>query len=59
MRFSSLLLVTDHPVLAWNSPMQSLTPTVNVVPTFLILVSPVGRALAALVLNLEFVANRL
>lgn len=47
------------PVLAWNSLRQSLTPTVSVVSTFLILISVVGLVVAALAMNLDFVAKRL
>jgi ABC-type spermidine/putrescine transport system permease subunit II len=47
------------PVLAWNSLRQSLTPTVSVVSTFLILISAVGLAIAAVVMNLDFIAKRL
>jgi putative spermidine/putrescine transport system permease protein/spermidine/putrescine transport system permease protein len=47
------------PVLAWNSLRQSLTPTVSVVSTFLILISVGGLLIAALAMNIDFVAKRL
>ena len=47
------------PVLAWNSLRQSLTPTVSVVSTFLILISVGGLLVAALVMNIDFVAKKL
>jgi ABC-type spermidine/putrescine transport system permease subunit II len=47
------------PVLAWNSLRQSLTPIVSVVSTFLVLISVIGILLAALLMNLDFVAKRL
>jgi putative spermidine/putrescine transport system permease protein/spermidine/putrescine transport system permease protein len=47
------------PVLAWSSLRQSLTPTVSVVSTFLILISVGGLVVAALAMNIDFVAKRL
>ena len=47
------------PVLAWGSLRQSLTPTVSVVSTFLILISVAGLLVAALAMNISFVAKRL
>ena len=47
------------PVLAWNSLRQSLTPTVSVVSTFLILISVGGLLVAALAMNIDFVAKKL
>lgn len=47
------------PVLAWGTLRQSLNPIVSVVSTFLILMSVLGIALAALAMNLEWVAKQL
>ena len=47
------------PVLAWGTLRQSLNPVVSVVSTFLILLSVIVIAVAALVMNLEWVAKRL
>lgn len=57
--FLSTFQTRTIPVLAWNSLRQSLTPTVSVVSTFLILISVVGLLVAALALNIDFVAKRL